>query len=1360
MCKIRMVCRKYQPSCSIGPHLPMTRFRLKTVIFCHIFIFSLLLPGLPAVVYSAGDGITPDRNISMIQGEPESPEWKVLWDKARNLARDEDYLLSVKTYSELIRIKPNIEEANWEYCKVLLKVEDYSTAEKIIGGLLDKNPNNNEYLLAGGNIAAHLKNFETAIRYYGKVFEKDPTGKNSDAALLGLATSLRNQGRKELSFALLEQYSLRHPENSTVLHNLALDANDLGKGEKARKLYARLLKNPKVDDRIIFQAAQVFDVPGYEKQRNSLQLRYLEHNPEYMPFRRKLAKFYIKSGAFEEALIQITYLTDNSEDNEEFLLEAATVCQRDLHRPDRALFFLDRYLKRHPNDQEVEKKISDIQAGLAKEFLSIVENQGAEQLWRDLAELTPNRVAIFYEIADLLEKSGQIKELVEVLTIIYAHSSSEEDLALRIARQYYRLKDYSKALHYLLAVKGKQSTTKSFCLLRGETERHLGLEIDALVSFKRALSMDMLDVPLRAKCLELAGRIGDTDTLMALFNEGVRQRDGRLPANVVLSYLDLLSFNYLFQEYDKIDSWAKFHFAGRPEIITRLILHKASSLRREGKTRQAEQMLRQLLNDNVLVENVLFQLAENALQDKNPVAAESWFQALKKLNGQTDPNFSSNSHGYRMLLLKVELLKIEGKYGTAMELINPYLNSSKKTQIFRDIKPLLEKLQIQRCWLYFYNGKSEEAYAQSSELLDSGCVDPDLLMLYEILVHGRANQGERKNTLADRIYIDGNPVLSRLLALAAKEIKYLDYESAKKHLQVVLKGYSSSVVGNTMWAQLMSVRGDGDSAAESLSQLTRRFPDEPYFPRKWIEVESHQGRYKEGLALLKNETKSIDKGKKGTKQLSYADEVEERLTLARLLWGDKKQEKALQIYKQLLARPVLKEVSAKFRQHQIDYPHLTEESTLWNAVIHMLQFEPEVLDQLMEPSFLIKNRGNEAGKIVSQFFEKYSWQKLISNEYMARKAIFDRNYYYAEKSYKRLLKENSTEGMIDLATVYGKIGKYRKEAQVYETLQNSGTTNPDLAESIERNTLQLSPQNIFNAAYEERSGRNGSIDIGRTSIGTEFWITPDLDKDIRLSYTNNHFESLETDRKVQSNSLYGLATYEFSKAYDLILGGGAENLAGNGDNSFQYEIGLKGQLDDYINGYLHFEKKQVDDTITSIEQQISWQSIDTGLSIDTQAGVSFGGDLQHRYYSDGNSQNRFHGFSSYNIFNESLRWTFRYDYQYLSSEDQNSSRPDFSGNGASGGVPYWSPSTFSEHRLGVNFQHDFLGYEQDTKKSMSYYAINTAVGIEDNENFTFTTKFDIFLEMSPHFLLKGNFTLSKSDEYEDKGLSMSLHYRW
>jgi tetratricopeptide (TPR) repeat protein len=795
-----------------------------------------------------------------------------------------------------------------------------------------------------------------------------------------------------------------------------------------------------------------------------------------------------------------------------------------------------------------------------------------------------------------------------------------------------------------------------------------------------------------------------------------------------------------------------------PKTITRLDIHKASALRREGKTRRAEQLLRQLLNNDLLIEDILFQLAENAVIDKNPVSAESWYQALEKITRQIDSNFSYDLHGCRMALLKANILKAEGKFGTAMELIDHYQLSSKKIQISEELLPFWERLKVQRCWLSFHRGKLAEAYKQCRELLDTGNFDPELLMLYGIL-NRKLNRNDQETALNGIINMSGNPVLSRLPTLAAKEIEYLEYEAAEKHLRTVLQKYSPSVAGNAMWAEFMSARGNGDVAEESLSQLSRQFPEEPYFHKKQIEVEARRGRYEQGLVLMKKEEEAENVEELAT-QLTSTDEVEELLTLARLLWGDKQQEKALKIYKQLLARPVLDQLSDKFRQHQISYPNLTRENTFWNSMIHMLQSEPKVLEELMEPPFLIENRGNEAGKIVSEFFEKYSWQKLITNEYMARKATFDRNYYYAEQSYKRLLKEDSSEGMIDLATVYGKIGKYRKEAQVYEAIKNSGSTTPDLLESIERNTLQISPQSIFNAAYEEKNGRDGSIDMAKTSFGTSFWFTPDLDKDIQLSYANNHFESLDTDQSAESHFLYAVANYEFTKAYELILGGGTEKVAGDSDNRYQYEIGLKGQLDDYVNAYIQFERRQVYDTIAALRQQISFQTIETGLSIETPIGLSFGGDLQHRYYTDGNSQNRFHGFSSYTIFGESLQVALRYDYRYLDSEDQNSSLLEISGDESSDELQYWSPSSFTEHRMGVNFQHDFLGYEQGAKKMMSYYAINSALGIEDNENLIFTTKFDIFLEMSPHFLLKGNFTLLKGDEYEEKALSMSLHYRW
>lgn len=119
-----------------------------------------------------------------------------------------------------------------------------------------------------------------------------------------------------------------------------------------------------------------------------------------------------------------------------------------------------------------------------------------------------------------------------------------------------------------------------------------------------------------------------------------------------------------------------------------------------------------------------------------------------------------------------------------------------------------------------------------------------------------------------------------------------------------------------------------------------------------------------------------------------------------------------------------------------------------------------------------------------------------------------------------------------------------------------------------------------------------------------------------------------------------------------------------------------------------------------------------------------------------------------------MHMAFRYDFQYLTSDDENKST-DLEN------VPlYWSPSFYDEHRLSLQFQHDFFGYEEGAKRGISYYSLDGSVGFEDDDTITFGALFDIFLEISPHFLLKGNFTFLSSDVYEETGLSLSLHYRW
>jgi hypothetical protein len=352
------------------------------------------------------------------------------------------------------------------------------------------------------------------------------------------------------------------------------------------------------------------------------------------------------------------------------------------------------------------------------------------------------------------------------------------------------------------------------------------------------------------------------------------------------------------------------------------------------------------------------------------------------------------------------------------------------------------------------------------------------------------------------------------------------------------------------------------------------------------------------------------------------------------------------------------------------------------------------------------------------------------------------------------------EDMIDLAAIYGRVGKYRKEAQVYEAIQNTGRTSPELVESMEKNSQQLSPQNALDLSYAGKKGRNGFIDVETRKIGSTFLFTPNLDTDIQLSYANNRYQSALSSAVIDGNSLFGTAIYEFRKDYEIVVGGGFEKLDNTSKTKFLQRITLKGQLDDIFHAHITWGKELIDDTVAALKEGITQQEIETGLYCETPLGLTFGGDFRHRSYNDNNTQNRFHGYTSYGIFGETVQLSLRYDYQFLDNTETNPSDLSIVEKQPQEIVLYWSPDSFSENLFTLHFQHDFLGYQQGAKRKISYYALDNSIGYDDLEYLTYSGKFDIFLEMNPHFLLKGNFTYTKSDVFEEKGLFFSLYYRW
>lgn len=1328
----------------------------------HLFLVFLFLAGVLAFPCAAQEGIAPERYISVIEGAPGTPEWKILWDRARNLVRSENYPQAAAVYSELYKHKPNIEEANWEYCKVLLRLADYSGVARIIAGLLEKNPNKDEYLLTGGQVAASRQDWEVAARYYGRVLEKDPAGQHSTAALEGLAISLRNQGKKKNAFTLFELLLARQPENLHLLEEMAMDADFLGYHEKARQLLKRLLMGAKVEDRVVLEAARLFEVPGYEQESLTMWQEYLERHPEYLPFRQKLIDHSLAKGDFETALLHLDYLIENFKDNDAYLLKAGSINLQQLGRPDKALSFFERYSQKHPDNREIKQKIKNIQSILANDFLSIVENDGAWFLWRDLAKVTPNRAAIYLEMAKLLEQRGMIKELLDILTIIHQHSPDDEILSLRIAQLYYDLKQYDRADGFLDNITHREKRTKAYYVLRGNIERSLGRETEALTFFETALQLAPGDLVLRKTALALAGALGNPGRMKILFEDGVRYGKGRTDPGILLTYLDQLAKNFLFHQYELVSTRFRANFIRDQKTLDRIDLHRAAALRQEGKTRRAEQMLRQLLQDRRSVTDVLLMLFDNALTDKNLTAATIWYNALAENASPETPEFPSTTDGCRRLLRKVRLLKAEGRYGEAEQLIGYYRKGLQgKGANEEPAASDLADLDKELCWLSFYLEDYPGALARIEKFAGNDGFDPEIWTLQGIVARKTSN-AEVGTDLNGRLFVSDKPMAHRLVAVVETDLAFQEYDAAARHLQILRTFYPDSVTGRTLSARLLLGQGKFDEAVSTLAHLHEQFPAEPFFSRKLVEIEVRRGNYGKGLVLLERKMAGETDIEAIDDSLSASTDIEESLTLARLLWGDKQHEKALQIYRQLLSPSVVELLSEKFHQKHIDFLELTQgKKTIWNSVKQLLHSEPDVIFELMEPAFLVDNLTSEAGKVVAEHYELYSWQKLITTEYLARKAVFERNYSFAEQSYKRLLdEEENPEGMKDLAAIYGRIGKYRKEAQVYEAIQNTGTTSPELEKSMERSSLQMSPQNIFDISYKEEEGRSGFIDMAKLSSGTSFWFSPDLNTDIRLVYANNRYDSVNTSASATSNLLYGSTIYEFAKDYELTLGGGAEKMDGISNAKFLYQMAVKGQLDENFHAYIEWEKSLVYDTVEAIKEGVSQQGIETGLYCETPFGLTFGGDFRHRNYSDSNTQNRFHGYTSYGLFGETIQLSFRYDYQHFANTDTNPAdrQPDEV-------LPqdvlfYWSPSTFSENLLTLHFQHDFLGYQQGTKRGISYYAIDTSVGYEDPENIAFTSKFDIFLEMNPHFLLKGNFTFTVSDVFEEKGLSLSLHYRW
>lgn len=1372
-------------------------------VSCRIIITLSFLLLSPSFLSAASAAITPERDV-VITDTSKDPEWKLLWDEARELTRQEKFVEAARSYSRLLSLKKNIEEAAWEYCLVLITLSDWDQASILLEDLLEGDSRRPEYLLNAGLVALKKHEYARASTYYGLVYQNKSTleGTQEVEALTGLIAALRGQGKDEAAYPLMEELIKYRSDDALLLHQLATHAVKSGRREKARLYYGKLVVQDKVEDQVLLEAAELFDrlgqetdvvrrssagaipggsdtgpslafgrsasIPGTSDTRPSLAFvcweKYLQRYPDYLPFQEKIANYFITRGKKEAALPHLLILLDQDDQRDELLLQIGSIYLFDLQRPDKALSYYEEYFRRHPQKQAIGKEIARMQGMLAHELLSRVKHDGALPVWKELEQITPNRLAIYSSMAQLLEKRGNTKELREVLGVLHQYTPANREVILRLAELFLEQKDTDQAEYFLglLPQEGPQETRT--LLLRGRLADQRGILGQALVWYDQYLETVPDDLSIRQRSMELSaqlGLIGQYEQYYQLTRQAAGSELERL--KIDLQYAGVLLANGLATRAKTVYQQLIESGKGSAGFLAETRQGVAAALYREGGIFEAEQALRQMLVEGVAVDAALRKLVEFSLESKESDLAWRWLSILSAQPGYSDVPLSCRDEEKNLTLLRARVLAASGKLGKAIEDVLEY-----REYLVQHCLPdtgIRYQADILLSRLYLQNKQYEKGQELIALILKEHPLDLESLIIGQRLEAGRSGQlpGDRLDEVLGKNL--GNRFPS-LIQAAELERKYGAAEAALRHVRMALNQVPESASARALEADLLREQGSLEASFSSLQTLAADYPDELSFARKSLEVEFKRASFREIIEKLAP-ARLVDIGKvimtfPDTSHLA----VWQKLILARALWAERQWVAAVAVYDSVLQPSVERLFTEKVEEKKIQIVLPPPKQSLWNVITFTHPAEPDRLTVVMDPAFVMTQRGQPGGRIGAELYAAYRWQQLVARELSARRALAQGDYSQAMKEYQEVvIKDPSPESLFDLAGIYSRLGLLGKEALLYAEIERENPDYPELAESVQRNALKRQPKGMVDFGYSSLSGRNGYLDIQQTRGGVSGWVLPTLRQELDVSLSTIHAISEETDQALWRNRF--LAEYSFYPHYnvDFITRIGADKPDEEYDHAHYdvtplYHLEMRGRIGDELHGFVSLSQDVVDDTVQALEQGIRKRDLDGGVRVDILPRLFCGGEYLFREYSDANHQNRYYVWASYILHSEPTLLQITYGQELLNNAEGNRGR-DFSfENGfVPGDHPYWSPKEYWQNLVSVHFKHqlaaDVLG-----RSAPTYYTLDYSFGYEDGGYDSHTFGGKLFLEMSRHFLLSSSLDMIQGGEVIRKDVALSLVYRW
>lgn len=1357
-------------------------FFLATLVF-------ILFGNLPSVdassltrTYFLKENPVPERELTVSSGQ--IPSWKAEWDSARQQFRAGNYQAARDLYENLLRRRRDLIEVGRELAIVHLHLGNNDQSASLFEELLEYDAVNAVFrkgvgvaLLAGGNPERAAGFFDAVL----KDFPDDVT------ALAGIAESWAALGLRSEASATLNRLHSLIPDDPAVEGLLAELLFEQGRYDQAGQHLAAVAEEVKEDEGLLRKTAVAYEKAGSFDQAADYWQRLLAAFPEAHDSRMHLADIAEQKGQLQRALGYLQPLLDLQVYTPRLFKRVGMLYQR-TGRYDQALPLLEGYSRAVPDDAEVLRELvqnyinsgNNVNALTALEKIIALEqrpdpgelqlaarlyhgfgyHEDAFRMYDSILDLRPMNDDVITDIAAMLldmppassepfweglEKKGV---LLEILEKIHEGAPQNAFMSLRLATLFYERGDTDKSRKLLDLLPEEGVDDPVFFTRRAELFEKMQRPQAALADYERLLARDREDREIRMRGLRLAGSLG----LLG----AVRRHDRELDASGTIegnaehlflrgeAYSGCMVYETARNAYEKI--------LGMKEGVSLQTRHEAllatARLHRQADLPyEAEQYLRQafvLAYDRAGALEALFRLA---LDEGRFAEAETWFSHLNVLfvNGMQSAS--------RMNLLKAELLLARGDIRPARKILARLQEQSADTSagvISPATAEVYAAAEILLARAFFEEGDLAAAEKLLSDAIARGndTVDSQGLLA---AIRWQAGDGQQARALVDDLFRTHNNDFGLQLHVI-RLVDQLGFRAFMTELAAAaVERQPESTAAIFLLARSRQLLGDFPGAIATLKNMAQSMPGDYLVNYTLARLFFRAGD-------LDNSLEMLDRIKGSGASLPAGE-----LLRARIYWEQQEWKDSRRIYLAHLLPSVEELFSSRCADLGVSGPLPQARRTFWDILSFRVKRKTGSLDEIMDPAFAGAAAPEDAAynAAAAPLYAQYRWQDLFAREVDAKQAIVRKEYFYAVKEYERLTREYRDEEplLFDLAGVYSNLGRLEEEAAIYQRLSSLNPGYTGLSEGMERNRLKRRPRGGLGIGYDREEGRDGYVDIKKARKEVFATFSPRVRHEADLTLSRIHYDPASDGISLLSNRVLALYQIGVSDWLDLKFGGGVQSLDNGYSDIGLVDLGIAAKLGDFGIARVDFERDATSDTTASLARGIVQERLAGRLEFDPVPRLLTGGKYDLIDYTDENTSTQYGIWASYHLITDPIQLSVGYSYDFFDSkEDATPGEPGPDGF-APDDHPYWSPSDYWVNAFNAALEYRF-GDDSFERGAPRYCRANYILG-HDSKGYAFQTiEGDIFVEITPSFLVDAHASVSTSQVFRSREVYVSAVYRW